>query len=337
MSPPIGPSIFSPEIPGGLGFASPLELFRYNDDYEDTWVGSSSPRGYSPDPIFPSDSRSSIDALTPYYRGGQNKILQYLDVQSFHGVNGNNTAGGIYYPWDGVTTKTPFIVSTATSTEKAAHRSDWYNWLFPQTAGSNYVIRGLKELYEATLPFADEYNPTVKEFEDWNLIVLNHFRTLMSLNPVSYDQKLFIQAKFSDERKNLGLWDSYTGTLDSAYGPCIPGTNLHCGSTFIPNTAEQQPYWNDYYANYPTVTPKPNIAHISNTSEAIGTFWNGNAMTAMSRVIRNLVNGGTTGGHAAAYLFRETVGYSISGASASTIRSKWTGATQGPPAGYVIA
>jgi hypothetical protein len=322
-------------IPPGLGVTTPLELFRYNDEYEDQWVGSSTVRGYPPDPSYPSDSRSVCEALTPKYRGGQNPLLSYLDIQSFHGVNGNNTAGGVYYDWDGTTYKTPFIVDTADAAAKAAHRADWYNWLFPQTGGSNYVMRGLKQLYEANLPFADEYNPTVKEFEDWSLLVLNHFRTLMSLDPVTYDQSLFIQAQLSNERKTTSLWDSYTGTLDSAYGPCIPGTNIHCGATFVPGTSDQQPYWNDYNCNYPSVVPHDPFSHVSNESEAIGTFWNGNAMTAMSRVIRNLVNGGNTGGHAGPFLFRPNLGYAISGTY--SIRSKWTGTQQGPPSGFVIA
>jgi len=187
------------------------------------------------------------------------------------------------------------------------------------------------------MPFQNENDPTVKEFEDWSLIVLNHFRTLMSLNPVTYDQRLFIKAQLSDERKNTGIWNTYSGTLDSAFGPCIPGTNLHCGATFVPSETDQQPYWNDYNCGYSSVLPHPPFTHSSGESEAIGTFWNGNAMTAMSRVIRNLVNGGNTGGHAAAFLFRPVVGYSISGPSSTTIRSKWTGTQQGPPAGFVIA
>jgi len=339
--PPNGKSRRAPSpppyfIPFGLGVLTPDELFRLNDEYEDSLVGSSSARGYPPDPSYPSDSRSDSLALTPMYRGGQNELLAYMDKQSFHGVNFNNTPG-VYYPWDGTTFKTPFIVDTATEAEKLAHREDWYNWLFPQVDGSNYVIRGLKELYEDTLPFADENNPTVKEFEDWSLIVLNHFRTLMSLEPVNYDQRLFIQSALSDQRKNTGIWDAYSGTLDSAYGPCIPGTNIHCGATFVPNTADQQPYWNDYYTGYPRVAPHAEIVPLSNTSEAIGVFWNGNAMTAMSRVIRNLVNGGNTSGHAGPFLFRPTLGFSISGTGGSTIRSKWTGDLQEPPSGFVIA
>ena len=334
----------------GLGLLSPNgilpevvqtyapQLYQLNNDLSEDDVGSKKVLGYPVDPSYPSDTRSEPLAMTPLYRGGQNDILIYLDRSSFHGVNGNNTGGGVYYDWDGVTTKSVFIVNTATDTERAAFRSDWYNWLFPQDNGSNYVMRGLKQLYEEVLPFADEYNPTVKEFEDWNVFVINHFRMLLGLNAATPSQSLFIQATWSDERKDTSLWDGYTGTYDSAYGPCLPpGANLHCGATFYPSTlSDQSPYWNLYNVRYPTIPPPALITPVGSTVEGIGTMWNGNAMTAMSRIIRNLVNGGTTSGHASPLLFRPSYGYSISN-NAGRFRSKWTGTNQLPPSGFIVA
>lgn len=301
--------------------------------------------GFPEDSAYPSDTRSDFAAKTPVYRGGQNKALEYLDKSVHHGISGNLSTpwtsvyytDGTWYEWDGVTTKSPFIVDTATAAEKAAHRADWYNWLFPGDANGNYAIRGLKQLYESTLPFADEYNPTPSELERWNDLVINHFRTLLGLNPAVPMQELFIRSKWSDERKTTSLWDtSYPGTLDSAYGPCIGGTNTHCGSLFVPGYSDQLPYWNDWNYNYPCFPEHPEIGTYAE-SEAIGTWWNGTAVTSMSRVLRNLVRNGNTSGHAGPFLFRPYYGYSIGGVSATNLRSKWIGPIQGPPAGYVIA
>lgn len=294
--------------------------------------------GFSPDPNYPSDARSDPLALTPIYRGGQNSTLAYLDKSSFHGIDGTYN-GGYYHTWDGVTRKTPFIVDTATQAERDALKQEVRDFLWPTVGGvTNYVMRGLKELYEATMPFSDETAPTVKEFEDWNLIVLNHFRNLLGLNFASYDQKLFLRCKWSDERKFTNLWDSYTGDLDSAYGPCIPGTNLHCGTTFTPATVDEQiPYWNENYILYPDGPPR-SLVTFSTEAEAMGVFWNGNAFMAMSRVLKKLLDSTDAfGGHSGPFCFRPRLGYSLYGTAAGGIRSKWNGTIQQPPSGYIVA
>lgn len=334
--PPIGTNGISSDI---VQYYAPLTYQQNQKRYRDEAGQKCKPTGYPPDMSYPSDSRSDCNALTPIYRGGQNRIYEYLDKRTFHGVGTESLAytDGTWYDWDGVTVKTPFIVNTATPAERSAFKQDWYDFIFPGSIDGNYCIRGLKQLYESVMPFEDESAPTVSEFENWNDHVLKHFRTLMSLNLCYPDQELFIHAKWAAERKSTGIWDSYSGTLDSAYGPCIPGTNIHCGETFYPELQdEQSPYWNDYYCNYPCKPQPPTFVPNSGSAD-LGTFWNGTAMTAMSRVIRKLVENGNTSGHAGAFCFRPYYGYYIYGTGGGGIRSKWTGTIQGPPSGFVIA
>lgn len=121
-------------------------------------------------------------------------------------------------------------------------------------------MRGLKQLYDATMPFVDEAHPTVREWELWNDKVLNHFRFLSGLPSCYPLQELYIMCAWTKERKTTNIWDSkYPGTFDSAYGPCLGGTNIHCGTTFKPSdVSDQYPYWNEVFVKYPKVVlPQP--------------------------------------------------------------------------------
>lgn len=312
------------------------DLYSRNNDYEDSLEGGSKciPTGYPPDPIYPSYPRMDPSAFHPIYRGGQNGVYDVLDQHTFHGVNFNNT-DGTYYDWDG--TPFPIFMSSAlTPTEQSDYRKAWFNFVFPGFDTGNFVMRGLKQLYETTMPFLNESAPTVREFEIWNDKVLNHFRVISGLESAIPLQEHFIQIQFSNERKRTTIWNSYGGLSDSAYGPCpLPtslSTNLHCGETFVPTLhTEQAPYWNSYYTGYPCVEMPPYIGPFTGTG-AITVWYNGNAMTALSRNLRKLYDGSARlgnpiGGHGGPYAFRKYYGLTIG-------RSKWSGPLQSPPPGF---
>lgn len=316
-------------------------LVEINDTLESTEVGSrgSGIVGFPEDENHPSDPRSDCSAFTPKYRGGQNLTLAFLDKNTSHdpaasiGYTDNNA----WYDWDGVTVKSMWLAEPATEAEKLAHRLDWYSFVFPNWDKGNFTIRGLKQLYDTHLPFANPSAPTVGEFERWNNIVLNHFRTLVGLQPAVPVQELFIKTQWSRERKQTTIWDSYGGTPDSAYGPCpVPGTNLHCGDTFVPGLiSEQMPYWNDFNCAYPNGPSHPLLVD-SVAAGTIGTHYNGTAMTSMSRLLRESFKNGNVTGHAAPWLFRRDYGYHIYGTLGGSIRSKWSGPIELPPAGYTF-
>lgn len=308
-------------------------LFQYNEKEDE--VGKKTVLGMDEDPDFPSDARSDPLAWTPMYRGGQNIVFDVqFDPYLFHGAGSESLsyAGGDWsrLHWDGTTTFPLWVETSKTNAEKEQHRKDWYNFIFPDDTLAG--MRGLKQLYDATMPFADEANPTVHEWELWNDKVINHFRMLSGLSAAYPSAELYIMCSWSKERKTTNLWDTkYPGTFDSAYGPCVGGSNLHCGTTFKPSDVnDQYPYWNEVFTKYPKVV-LPGAISLTQATEAITVWYNGTAMTAMSRNIRNLVrsakSGIKIGGHAGPYAFRELYGLQIG-------RSKWAGNLQLPPNGY---
>jgi len=248
----VGPTPFGPNgvSPYFIQIVNP-SLFQYNEKQEeDIQVGRKrTTLGLPEDPNYPSDARSDALAFTPMFRGHQNRIFDVVfDPYISHGPG----ADSLFYcqgndwnniAWDGTTTFPIWIEDTATEAEKEAHRSAWYYFMFPD---DGFCMRGLKQLYDANMPFADEANPTVREFEVWNDKVLNHFRMLSGLNAATPSQELYIMCQWSRERKQTTLWDTdYPGTFDIAYGPCQGGSNLHCGTTFKPTTiAHQQQRYN---------------------------------------------------------------------------------------------
>lgn len=329
-------SIFGPRgiQPNVVQVLAPL-LYQYNEELSLSSVGRRNV-GYPEDPNYPTDSRSDPFAWTPMYRGGQTIVYDVaFTPYSFHGVGSESESytDGTWYEWDGITTFPIFCPDTYTEAQKIQYRKDWYDFVFPGFSTGNFCIRGLKQLYESVQPFQDESNPTVREWEIWNDVVFNHFRTLSGLNPVTPLQELYIRCKWSKERKTTSIWDSYSGVLDSAYGPCIPGTNIHCGSTFTPSTVDEQvPYWNQLYVAYPKIVKPDLITSVAGETEAITVWYNGTAMTAFSRNLRKLfeatgTSGEQIGGHAGSYAFRPYYGLSIG-------RAKFTGVAQSSPPGF---
>lgn len=291
------------------------------------------------DPLYPSDIRSDLTAYTPVFRGGQNGMFIVNDKYLNHGPDGesrNYTPNEIFPEWDQVTTMSLWIPDTYTVEQQYAHRLAVYEFLFP---GDEHCIIGLEQLYNQIEPFADPTSPTISEIELWQQAVWKHFRQLVGLATIDIDPELFLKARFSEERKNTDIWDSYGGEIDSAYGPCVavPG-NIHCGETFVPDTIEEQsPYWNDYYSNYPTPTTHSLMSYNSGGATAIMPLYWGPWMMNLSRQLRNFMRGGgyKTSGHAGPFLFRPKYGIAIH-SNGGGARYKFSGPLENPPAGYTF-
>jgi len=311
-------------VPNAIQILDYQQYLR-NEEYEIS-LYSGGPRPYPPDPNYPSDPRSDIQALTPVYRNGQSRWLDLVDLHTNHGPAG--ATGYVWYDWDG-TVFPAYSSDTLTVAEKEQYRKDWYNYVWPGWNDGNpvlsYGMRGLKQLYDEFQPFADETAPTVREIEIWNDQVLNLFRRISGMPPAVMKQELFIMANWTQERKTSTLWDEkYPGTFDSAYGgPCIGGINIHCGTTFKPTDIDDQaPYWNDYYAN--TKVGKHPLITLNQASEGVTVWYNGNAMVAMSRNLHMLMRAATAGGmisgHGGPYLGGYWYGLLIG-------RAKWAGSS----------
>lgn len=159
--------------------------------------------------------------------------------------------------WDG----TPFDTTGKTKSQICS---------FLRPTGGPYNIRGIREKFYAVNPFADNLNPTPEEIDNWNIEVIRHFRAMLGVStPVNNDPRLYLEARWADERKYTEAWDSSypSGTPGGPSGPCWnpPGTPVdiaagHCGASFFPNPADratyiaEAPYSNDF-AKYPELDP----------------------------------------------------------------------------------
>lgn len=155
--------------------------------------------------------------------------------------------------WDGI----PMNTAGKTTAEICA---------FIRPGSSPYVIRGLRDHFYAVNPFADNANPTVAEINDWNIEVIRHFRNLLGVTtPISANPRLYLEARWADERKYTENWDGAypSGTPGTSTGPCWnpPGTAVdtaggHCGAAFFPNTNDRLTHitatpYNGDFATYP--------------------------------------------------------------------------------------
>ena len=153
------------------------------------------------------------------------------------------------------------------------------SWLRP---AQNYVIRGIREKFYQVNPFQDNTNPTPAEIEAWNIEVIRHFRALFgNTRPVRNDPRLYLEARWADERKRTTTWDTqYPSTsYGTASGICWTTTGTpvdtaggHCGEAFFPNSQDraqaisQLPYQNNFQ-KYPDLT---NYASEPRRSQAAG-------------------------------------------------------------------
>lgn len=142
--------------------------------------------------------------------------------------------------WDGTTVWNPCVL-----TKEQVLEGIWPG--APSNTNTPWVMRGLKELYDSFNPFVDSTKPTIHEVELWNVEVLRHFRRLLGYTdtnaPLTHSPDLYYRAQWATERKKTDYWDTkYPGVLDSLSGPCVGGTNAHCGFTFLPDCTDQTPY-----------------------------------------------------------------------------------------------
>lgn len=350
------PDLFSPlgVSPRVVQVINPV-LYSVNEEEEDVGKKPSVSLPSIVDLNHPSDPRGTTSALTPYYRGHQNGILVHRDKHAIHNIATSDQyciPSGTWYSipgWNGdLNTLSStgyvqqfFFATTLTAAEKTAKRQEWYDWIFPS---DTFCMRGLKQMYNFYDPFVNESAPTVKEFEDWNLKVINLFRgqlgftlTQEHLTFATYDEELFLKASWSEERKfTASLWDHYTGVADSCYGPCVgnPG-ELHCGECFVPSLREEQyAYWNSNVINNPPVdVTHPTLTYTSGGATGILQWWNGTFITSMSRLIRTNWRNGVDGGHGGPLVFRPYLGYVFKTDTGNHIRMKWTGPLYPIPAG----
>ena len=171
-----------------------------------------------------------------------------------------------WVPWDGV----PLDTTGKTNTQLCS-------WLFPK---QSYALRGLKERFYQVNPFADNTAPTVAEIDNWNIEVIKFYRELLGVNrPVQNDARLYLECRWSDERKYTTQWDAAyppTGAFGDAYGPCHlgDGTSIdtatgHCGDSFFPSTTDRTPYITAPPYNNTTDYPEL-INYNSRASQATG-------------------------------------------------------------------
>lgn len=206
--------------------------------------------------------------------------------------------------WDGV----PFNTCGKTTNEIC-------KFVFP----SVNTMRGLRDLFYSTKPFADNVHPTIAEIDNWNVKVIQHFRNLIGAKmTVSPDKCLFLRAQWSNEKGHTRVWDTA-----SYPGSCYGSTNAHCGSTFMPSCPDQILYLGN--------PPSPCCVQTGNTAEGIFTVnkdlpWS----IKMSRVIATTLCSEGLSGHTGPFLGRQFVGLAFTCQGDSNIvRAKWSGSLQG--------
>lgn len=205
--------------------------------------------------------------------------------------------------WDGV----PIDVCGKTTAEIC-------EFVFP----SVNTMRGLRDLFYNTKPFADNVHPTVAEIDEWNVKVIQHFRNLIGAKTVvSADKCLFLRAHWNSERAWTRIWDTsdYPGTCDGSSAP-------HCGADFIPNCPDQILYLGN--------PPSPCCV---TTSGAEGIFTVNKDLPwsiKLSRVIAQTLCSEGLGGHTGPFVGRQFVGISFTcQGNSQIVRVKWNGNLQG--------
>jgi len=185
-------------------------------------------------------------------------------------------------------------------------------------------VRGIREVFYAYKPFADNRNPTKAEIDDWHRVALNHVRALVGYTSperqASADVCMHARALWGDERKFTTKWDdAYPGTTGSAAGPCQGSGNAHCGATFVPSAEDQAPY---LPADWPTCRTVAGAEGVFGGPKA-DIPWS----IKWSRGLCNTLHAeGFWGGHVGPWFHREKFGFSFwpSGKHA-VLRAKWTG------------
>lgn len=229
--------------------------------------------------------------------------------------------------WDGT------VYNPTEMYNETGNGNSFYNAICPLNGNT---IRGLREVFYATPPFADNANPTKAEVDEWHRIALNHLRALVGYNvsedpadaEISYavekDHCMFARALWGQEIKFTTKWDA-----DYPDKSCEGNREIdsHCGASFIPSLEDQAPYLPEGHPGCSTaagaegVTPAPKavIPWSFKWSRALcsylgtETFW---------------------GGHVGPFFHRKKFGFSFYDLDTSpnrdqdtnaVLRAKWTG------------
>jgi hypothetical protein len=271
------------------------------------------------------------------------------------GGNGNSGGGGDliqYTPdqanWDTFATK-PFEGATNTS-----HDPDGVGWISAddwaaaewdgtiynpsKMSAADFAaaicpgvdrVRGLREVFYAHQPFADNNNPTKSEVDEWHRIAINHLRALIGYTTedrqVKKDHCMFARALWGDERKFTTMWDAkYPGSVGSAAGPCQGSANAHCGASFIPDLDDQAPYLPDGHPGCSAQSGSEGVFSGPKSNIPWSIKW--------SRGLCNtLLAEGFWGGHVGPWFHREQFGLSFwdndpsDNNNNAILRAKWSG------------
>jgi hypothetical protein len=240
-------------------------------------------------------------------------------------------------------------------------KAEIHAFLRPGYPANKLAIRGLEQRFYEVQPFADNYNPTVKEIDTWNLEVIRHIRRVLGVTiqsgpllgqpvPILPDPRLYIEAAWADERKHTQKWDvKYPdGVIHNgieyfgwAPGPCyIPGSNppqkptpynAHCGASFTPHGADAHlyrtsaPYFYDL-TKYPELGVHGHKASFVEGLSGTGTDvpWS----LRLAVIIANFIMSEGTSGHAGPFFSRPWVGMSWKcdeNGKSLAFRGKWNG------------
>lgn len=241
------------------------QLIDINDKYENELdILPSKPKNSIPNPpflIIPV-APIHIDCIDPQY----STDWQMIEIPTIiannnpniisHDIDGDTTISSndwLLSEWNGV----PLQYENMTNQEI-------YNWLKPTPK----TFRGLREEYYWDEIFInDKINPAPGSVDNWNKTVINHFRRLLGFTPnLSNDARLYIEARYADERRYTNKWTDYPGTIGDDAGPCNINdnsmSNSNCGSTFYPSntdvavTINNEPYTAIHYGGTANVFPE---------------------------------------------------------------------------------
>lgn len=237
----------------------------------------------------------------------------------------------------------------ATSGQKPQYTPDQANWTYPYFTDSDFnslerlpwngqklnaadpalhrklcgvsgkTLLGIHDLYGRVNPFRGVLSPSKADVDDWNRQVINHIRALFGYRDrnVTPDHCVFAQAQWGEERFHRTKWNNYPAIPDlKAAGPCPPGSDSHCGSTFLPNAQDQKPYLPPGHKTCDKWDSRTEGIY----GHDLRVGWQMKLAQAYCDVIRHE---GFCGGHAGPFLRRKTFGLAFW--TDGRVRGKWGG------------
>ena len=240
----------------------------------------------------------------------------YAQYPKSHGVDSEHSAwiNWTNKEWDGHT-----IYNTARMTQ-----SEFRNGI---CNGSGDTITGLRELYYAKQPFADELNPTKAEVDEWHRLVINHLRVLSGL--LEYDENynyvgntvyemqndhcLYARSLWSAQRKNTTMWNEKYPLGPGGRDICIVedgeddshvNYSAHCGSNFRPDYEDQKAYLPEGHAECTFTSSGSSSTEGINHNAISGIVW----AIKIGRAVCGFMPKNTWDPHAGPVFFRTKLG-----------------------------